>query len=125
MRVVNVSDKPFEWTWDSGIYGPLKPGEVIEVSDPCGAHGVNASQVKDEFGQDTGIFRLKPVNVVKGTAAFEAMVKYPCSICGKEGGVFGKDDLERHMMETHFSKPAAAGQPVSERGGRDSRPFSK
>lgn len=118
MRVINVSDKPYEWQWDGKVFGPLEPGEIRDVPDEVGSHGVNRSMILDEVGEPTGQYRLKPVNAVKGTKQYEAMVKYPCTMCGPEAGVFGKDDLERHMMETHFRKPATPqAQAQQDRGG--------
>ena len=113
---MNVSKEPFEWTCDSRIYGPLQPGEMREVPDHVGAHGVNRSMILDDIGEPTGQYRLKPVNAVQGSPEFERMVKYPCSMC--QAGPFGKSDLERHMMETHFAKPAVPATP-SQGSGQD------
>ena len=119
MRVYNQSDKPYEWTADGKHY-VVGPHEIKDFPDWEASFGIKASQVLDEFGQDTGVFALVPVSSVKGTAKYEAEAKYPCGICGPSAGSFGKADLETHMME-HFTKPAAPQAPAQQEGRDRSR----
>ena len=120
MRVYNRSDKPYEWTYDGKIWGPVQTGEVLTVPDDVGAHGVNRSAYLDEIGQPTGEYRLVPVSMMAGNKKFEEEAKYPCSICGPEKGIFNRAELETHMME-HFTRPATPSAPVKDEGRANPR----
>ncbi len=112
MRVVNVSKEPYEWTYDSGIYGPVAPGEVREFPDDAASHGLRKSEVLDELGNPTGVYRMVPASSVP-SARLEEFAQFRCSLCNE--GLFRKDELKAHMMESHFA----------EKGGESPRPSRK
>ena len=120
MRIVNVGSEPFEWTYNSGIYGPVAPGEVREFADDVAAFGVKKSEQLDDLGNPTGVFRLSPVSSMSARH-LEEFAQFRCSLCDK--GLFRKDELKAHMMESHFAERVADKPP--EKTTFEPRPFRK
>lgn len=111
-KIINVSDKPFEWTFDSGNYGPLRPGEVMEVSADVAAHAIKRSEIIDpDFGDSLG-FAIAYVGALD-KEAIKKIAKYPCplSITNQCNAAPFKslDDLKVHM-ESHWGKAPAASE---------------
>jgi hypothetical protein len=77
VKIINVSDKPYEFTFDSGIYGPINPGEIVEYPAEIAAHAIKRSEMVDpDFGEIIG-YRMAYLDSVDPNKVKE-IVTYPC-----------------------------------------------
>jgi hypothetical protein len=54
-KVINVSNKPYEFTFDGGNYGPIQPGEIKDYPNEVAAHCIKRSEILDpELGETVG-----------------------------------------------------------------------
>jgi hypothetical protein len=103
-KIINTSDKPFEFTFDSGNYGPIQPGEVVDYPAEVAAHAIKRSEIIDpDFGETVG-FQL----IYLGQLSQEEIRKhvvYPCPFVQSnqcDAKSFKTiEDLHQHM-ETHW-----------------------
>lgn len=108
MRIVNTSDLPFEFSFDSVVYGPYQPGKIIDLPYEVANHGIKRSQMLDEMGNVLG-FRMQTLEEAKSDPQkFADLLVYTCpfSLSDQCNAAPFKnvDDLRKHM-ETHWAKP--------------------
>lgn len=111
MKIVNTSDKEYEFTYDSMIFGPYAPGEIVDLPDDIARHAIRRSAVNDDAGQHVE-YRVSPIGAVDRKRLRE-MAVIPCPYADIEGckAVFkAKDDLRAHL-ETHWQAGAAQAAP--------------
>ncbi len=102
MRVINVMKQPYEFTFDSCQYGPILPGQVVDLPAEVALHAIKRSVILDEEGEIIG-FKIKDVAEV-GQDELKEIALYPCPM-EQVGRCKAKPfksyaDLMRHM-ETH------------------------
>jgi hypothetical protein len=105
-RIVNTSDKPYEFCFDACVYGPYAPGQVIELPNEIAAHGVRRSQILDEIGNTVG-FKCEFLNDLKNDKErMENLLVYDCPLKMSDqcnvGSFKSLDDLRSHL-ETHWA----------------------
>lgn len=122
MKIINVSDRPFEFTFDSGIYpadgSQIMPGQIVDYPDEIAQHAIKRSIVTKpdplDDTQEIVTYRMQAVGSVD-KAKLQKIVTYECpfAITGqcKESRLPSMDALRAHM-ETHWSvpEPVVAGQ---------------
>jgi len=106
VRIINTSDQPFEFQFDSRVYGPFQPGEIADLDDAIALHGLNRSKVIDEMGNTTG-YRLEALNDMRGdTARLRSILSYHCPF-GESGQCdtqpFKSVEELRAHMESHWA----------------------
>lgn len=81
MKVVNTSKKPFEFTFDSGNYGPFKPGEVVDLPDDVARHGIRRSMltVLDDSDEFQTSYRLEPLDSLDKDRRSDTAI-YACAL---------------------------------------------
>jgi hypothetical protein len=110
VRIVNISDRPFEFSFDSVVYGPYQPGTIIDLPHEVASHGIKRSQELDEMGNILG-FRIQSIEEAKSDPEkFKNLLVYNCPFtmsdqCNAKP-FKSVDDLKKHM-ETHWAKPEA------------------
>lgn len=109
MKIVIVSDKPFEFTFNSTIYGPFEHGQIVDLPDEVALHGIKRSIVVDEEGNYIGQ-GVKTLDEVRGdSGALEKIIKYDCPLALSEQcnskGFANLDDLRAHMEQVHWRVP--------------------
>jgi hypothetical protein len=110
VRIVNTSDKPFEWSFNSVVYGPYPPGTIIDLPHAVAEHGIKRSQILDEDGNISG-FKMQSLEEAKADPnKLKDLLIYNCPF-GQSDQCNAKpfknvDDLRKHM-ETHWAKDAA------------------
>lgn len=107
MRIVNISDKPFEFMFDATSFGPFGPGQIVDLPDEIAMHGVKRSMIIDEEGITVGQ-KMDYVSSVD-SATLKKIVTYDCPMvlsgqC-KAKGFKSLDDLKAHMEQAHWGKP--------------------
>jgi hypothetical protein len=107
VRIVNTSDRPFEFSFDSVVYGPYQPGTIIDLPHEVATHGIKRSQELDEMGNVLG-FRMQSIEEAKSDPEkFKNLLVYNCPF-GMSDQCNAKpfksvDELKKHM-ETHWAK---------------------
>lgn len=117
MKIINVSKTPCEWTYDGCNYGPLNPGQVIDVPDQVGRHAIKRSVVTDDEG-NIEMFRIESLEKVRADKDWlKSVATYPCPFeatgqCSAEP--FKDVELLKRHLDEHFlrstqkaAKPAA------------------
>lgn len=109
MRVVNTSDKPVEFMFNSTSFGPYKPGEIIDLPDEVALHGIKRCTKEDEFGIFIGQ-SLEPLDQVKvDPGRLQALITYDCPMAMSDQcnakGFKNLDDLRVHLEQVHWGKP--------------------
>ena len=54
MKLINTSNKPYEFTWDGGHYGPYKPGQIVDLPDDMAHHALRKSAILEQQGEMVG-----------------------------------------------------------------------
>ena len=106
MRIVNVSDKPFEFTFNAVVYGPYPPGAVVDLPYAIAQHGIKRSVTYDEDGQVIG-YKMDYLDSVKNDpTTMERVIKYECPLAATEQCNVGPfktlDELRIHMEQAHW-----------------------
>ena len=109
-KIINVSQEPYEFTFDGGHYGPMKPGEIMDLPDEIAAHAIRRSEAIDpDFGTVVG-YRAEYLNdVARDKDRIKQLATYPCPYahtaqCSAEP--FRKpEDLKAHMESAHWGDP--------------------
>ena len=123
MRIVNTSDGPFEFSFDSVVYGPYQPGTIIDLPYEVANHGIKRSQVLDEMGNITG-YRVQSIEEAKSDPEkFKNLLVYNCPF-GASDQCTAKpfksvDELKKHM-ETHW-----VSEPTDDLFGAPAKPVVK
>ena len=109
MRIVNTSDTPFEWSFNSVVYGPYPPGKIIDLPYEVAEHGIKRSQTLDEMGNPMG-FRMQTLEEAKADPEkLQNLLIYQCPFTLSDQCTAkpfkNVDDLRKHM-ETHWAKDA-------------------
>ena len=99
MKIINVSDEPYEWTFNSQNYGPIKPGEIWEGEDEIARHALKRSAIVDELGEVAG-WRCEALGALSKERIKE-LAAYPCpwtlsNQCSADP-FKNIDDLRKHM----------------------------
>ena len=110
-RIVNISDKPYEFQFDGVVYGPYNPGDPSpNLPHNVAEHGIKRSQINDDMGVTIG-FRAAFLDEAKAnpdTAKNLRLYECPLVAAGDcNAGRFRTVDELRGHMETHW----AATQP--------------
>jgi hypothetical protein len=110
LKIINTSDKPFEWTFNGEIYGPIKPGQVMDLPDEIALHGIKRSVVLDDIG-NVESYRVEHLEAV-GQKRIKEIALYECpfvanGLCDAKS-FKSVGDLQAHM-ESHWelSEPLA------------------
>jgi hypothetical protein len=117
VKIINKSDKPFDFTFDSGNYGPYLPGEVVDLPDEIAAHAVKRSEILDpDFGDTIG-FQMSYLSDLS-QEEIRKHVLYPCPFiqsnqCNAKS--FKTPDELRAHLETHWGAPTN-GKPAANVG---------
>lgn len=124
MKIVNVSDKPFEFMFSEVTYGPYVPGQIIDLPDHIAQHGLDKSAILDDEGLGNIVgFKLKTLADAKVTEKNILIYECPLVASGEcTAKAFSSlDDLKAHM-ETHWGsalKPVAGKQGQPQKGLAD------
>jgi hypothetical protein len=107
VRIVNTSDRPFEFSFDSVVYGPYQPGTIIDLPHEVATHGIKRSQELDEMGNVLG-FRMQSIEEAKSDPEkFKNLLIYTCPFAMSDQcnakPFKSVDELKKHM-ETHWAK---------------------
>ena len=107
MKIINVSNEPYFWTFDSGNYGPVLPGQIWEGIEEIARHALKRSAIVDEFGE-VASFRMEEVGAMSKERIRE-FAAYPCPFtqsnqCNTKP-FRSIDDLRRHMESHWGSEP--------------------
>lgn len=107
LKVVNVSDKPFEFLFNAVVY-VVPPGKPVELPYEIAMHGIKKSVFYDP--QDDNVLlghKLELLDTVKSDAqAMAALMKYECPFTASDqcnAGLFDSiDDLRAHLESVHW-----------------------
>jgi hypothetical protein len=112
-RIINTSSQPYEWTFDSANYGPIQPGEIVDLPQEIAAHAVKRSVVLDPDLGDEVSFRVAFLDsldkeIVKKIASYNC----PFAVTGQCHSKPFKtvDDLRLHL-ESHWEATAETAKP--------------
>jgi len=64
---MNTSNKPYEFTWDGGHYGPIMPGQIVDYPDDMANHCMKRSTVLFQDGDmmgDIDYYQMVPLDSV-------------------------------------------------------------
>jgi hypothetical protein len=64
MKIVNTSEKPFEFTFDSCNYGPIPPGGVVDLPEDVANHALRRSLIIDPLDGAPMGYRLEPLDAL-------------------------------------------------------------
>lgn len=114
-KIINVSNEDYRWTFDGLHFGPLKPGEVMDLPDECAQHARKRSTVTDDEG-NIETFRVELLDTVKTKPEWlKQVATYPCPF-GSTGQCdvppFHDLKLLRVHLDEHFVK--ATNKPGKE-----------
>jgi len=110
VRVVNTSDKPFEFMFNATSFGPYQPGQIVDLPDEVALHGIKRSTMYDsESGGYLGQ-KLEPLDAVKvDPMRMQQLITYDCPLAESDQcnakGFKSLDDLRVHMEQAHWGKP--------------------
>lgn len=110
MKIINVSKKPFEWTFNSGNYGPIGPGQIMDLPYEIAAHAVKRS-ISLRFEEDGTEIYEQQIQLLSSVSGEEIknIALYPCpmSVSGQCDKTDFKslDELREHM-NIHWGAPA-------------------
>jgi hypothetical protein len=123
LKIINVDDKPFEWTYGGEIFGPLAPGQVADFPDTVALHAIKRGVVLDGEG-DFVKHRVEALDSVGRDRIKEiAMYECPFALTNQCDAKPFKNavDLKAHL-ESHWElspEPAAIPkQPVMSQAAR-------
>ena len=102
-KIINTSNKPYEFTWDGGHYGPYMPGQIVELPDNVANHAIKRSVVLDDTG---GVldFQMQELSAVSREKVKEiAMFECPFVASGmcNEPASKTSDELWAHLIKAH------------------------
>jgi hypothetical protein len=109
IKVINNSDKPYEFTFDGGNYGPFAPGEIIDLPAEIANHAVKRSAVVDPDFGDVIDHRMAYLHELT-QEQIQKIAVYECPFvmtnqC-KVSAFKSSDELRVHM-ESHWGVSAA------------------
>jgi len=116
LKIMNTSNKPFEFTWDGSPFGPIKPGEIVDYPDPVANHAVKRSAVLFQEGDQSGdidYFQMEYLhNVDKKKIVETALYECPLKASGQcdEKAFNTMAELKAHM-DTHWELLPEANLP--------------
>ena len=101
MKVVNVSDKPYEVMFDAKVVATMLPNEVYEFDDRVAEHAIRKSAVLDDEGQEVD-FRVKRIDEVDSKSLRLRCPLVEIGECKMKGTFSNLRELQEHMA-THKS----------------------
>jgi hypothetical protein len=106
VRIVNTSDMPFEYSFNSVVYGPYAPGVIVDLPYEVAEHGIKRSVVLDDVGNPTE-YRMKTIEEAKADPEkFQNMLQYACPFTFSDQCTAkpfkSVDDLRKHL-EVHWA----------------------
>lgn len=123
MKLINHTEKPFEFTFDS-VHRMIQPGEIVDLPDYQASIALRQSEVLDSTngdtegeGMPTGETRLRPLADMDGLAV-KAMLRFECPYGGADlcqAGTFRSMEELRAHIDTHL--PAVADFDLVAAGG--------
>ncbi len=118
-KIINVSKEPYEWQFDGKIYGPIAPGEIVDMPDEIANHAVKRSVVLDHDPDSMTVGDPIDTKVKYLSELSKDQIKeitlYPCSLV-QSGQCSVKpfktmDELRKHM-ESHWGPVAKPQAPL-------------
>jgi hypothetical protein len=107
LKIINTSNKPYEFTWDGGHYGPIQPGEIKDYPDPIAYHAIKRSVVYFHGGEQDGEishFQMEMLDAVDKSKVSDIAL-YECPFIASnqcDAKPFkSADDLRAHL-ESHW-----------------------
>lgn len=112
MKITNVSDKPYEWTWDGGIYGPIQPGETVDLPDALAKHAITRGVVTDDATGEVIEYKVMPTDKVP-QAQLREIAQYTCplafnGLCSAKP-FRSVEEISAHMLKDHSAPKQSAG----------------
>lgn len=108
MKIVNVGNVPYFWTYDGFNQGPLQPGEVVELDEPMALHAIKRSQILEpETGELLGYSVRDAADVDPGT--FKIRCPFSVTENCKAQPFSTTVDLLAHIEKEHSQKPKRKG----------------
>ena len=110
MKIINVSDKPYEFTFDSKNFPAIPPGGIAEYPDPIALHAIKRSIIYDEYGDLAG-FKVTDIRNVPEDKV-RLMAKFTCPMAQlnqcNAGPFSSLEELRAHLEEKHLGGPASS-----------------
>lgn len=106
---MNLDSKPFDWTFNGEQWGPIAPGQVMDLPDEVAAHAIKRSILLDPNG-DFERYRIDYLGNVPAERIKEiAMYDCPYALTGQcTAKPFKTDsDLRAHLESNHWPKSAS------------------
>jgi hypothetical protein len=108
VRIVNVSDKPFEFQFNSCTYGPYDPGRIVDLPTEVAVHGIKRSIIVDDVGNVIGQ-RMSTLDEAKRDTKMSEMLTLECPFVQTEqcqAKPFKSVEELRVHLNTHFAAEA-------------------
>jgi hypothetical protein len=116
-RIVNVSNAPFEFTFNSCVYGPYAPGQVVELPYAIAEHGVKRGMIVDDMGNFVGNRCEFLDDLQNDQERMKSILMYECPLAVSHqcaaASFRNLDELRAHM-ETHWTTAADPLAPVEQ-----------
>ena len=121
MKIMNTSNKPYEFTWDGGHYGPYAPGAILDLPDEIANHAVKRSAVLFQEGDmsgDIAYYQMEYLHNVDRKKVNEiSLYDCPLKASGQcdEKAFSTMAELKAHM-DTHWELLPEANQAKGKQG---------
>ncbi len=84
MKIINTSNKPYEFTYNGEHWGPYKPGEIVEFPDEMAIFALHKSAVLDQDPDSMSVgevigYQMQDLGSVAKDKIRE-IVTYECSL---------------------------------------------
>jgi hypothetical protein len=122
LKIINVDDKPYEFTWDGCHFGPIAPGQIADYPNEVAQHAIKRGVVTDEIGNFVRLRVDSIENVDPSLIRDIAIYDCPLQSSGQcDAGPFKTvDDLKAHL-ESHWELSEGAS-PTIKKGGASAYP---
>jgi len=116
LKIINTSDKPFEWTFNGEIFGPLAPGQIADFPNEVALHAIKRGVVLDDTG-DFIKYRVESLDSVSNEKIRDiAQYECPFAVTNQCDAKPFKNvkDLKAHL-ESHWElspEPVVAQKPL-------------
>lgn len=122
MKIINVDDKPFDWTFAGDQYGPIAPGQIMDLPDEVAMHAVRRSVVHDDVGEFVR-HRVELLSSVdRDTIRRTALIECPYKLANQCDAAPFKSEAElKAHLEGHWElspEPVPSKVPAQAQGAR-------
>ena len=104
-KVINKGDKPYYFTYDGMNYGPINPGEVMEIERKLAEHAIKRSWALDDEGvpDHQTIFPVESLTPEE----LRATMRFSCPYVGISCSAPAFKTLEalREHLDEHMTDP--------------------